>query len=279
MPALATGGQPDRLRRMFPLIAILLLSLQTPNPPAQDLASRLCPDRYTQESEGWSVQLDHKWIVVDQAGLTVLDAAAASKEANPYPGTQDLLGHLAEFHTWQRLPRFVPRQKLESLTPIGAFGVRVDTNMSGSYTREGLKKHQNKIAESVRNSAAFFNREGESERIEDELVKIHGARTLRVLVSTIFPDKGSYILESWTLPGGDRYFTVSMLYPKAYREICARTIRSFLGGFEGIQEVEGPGSGQELELGWGLILVFLLPFLVLPILFFRRYKRPAPPQA
>ena len=100
-----------------------------------------------------------------------------------------------------------------------------------------------------------------------------------MLVSTVFPDKGAWFLESWTLPGHKRYFTVSMLYPKEYREICGLTLRSFLDGFEGIVESKAPGQGKKLQLSWGLIFVFLLPFLVVPILFFRNYKRPGPPRA
>lgn len=262
---------------MFQTLPLLLLLVGPPQ--GQDLGEQLCPERYTHESEGWAVDLDRKWIQIDEGMLVVLDKAAANKDASLPAGAQDLLGHLKEFHSWQRLPRFVPLQKRGRLTPIGAFGVRVDTNVSGTYTREGLKNHQEKIAAAVRGSAAFFNRDGESERVEHQLVELDGVRTLRVLVSTVFPDKGAYFLESWTLPGHKRYFTVSMLYPKAYRELCAMALRSFLDGFEGIEEAKGYGQGKKLQLSWGLILVFLLPFLVVPILFFRNYKRPGPPQA
>ncbi len=263
--------------QMLPLLPLLLFL--TSSVQGQDLTEQLCPERYEHPTDGWAVKLDRKWIQIDKEKLALLDGMA-KETANDLPvGTKDLLGHSKEFHSWKRLPRFIPRAKLESLTPIGAFGVHVNTNRSGTPTRNGLKTHRMKYANAVVGSAAFFNREGESKLVEQALVEIDGARTLRVLVSTVFPDKGGFFLESWTVPGRKRYFTIYMLYPKAYREVCSRSMRSFLNGFEGIHEVKSQDPGKKLELTWGIILIFLLPFLVIPIIFFRSYKRPAPPQA
>jgi len=270
------------------LLAFLMVPLQAQQPApslaSPDPVSQLCPERYAQDlgNEGWAVRLDHKWILIDQKNLALLDGLARSGRKDLPAGTADLLEHLEEFHGWHRLPRFVPRKSLDRLTPIGPYGVKVDTNRSGAYTSEGFKKHQKKIAESVRASAAFFNREGESKLVESDLVDIGGVRTLRVLIATHFPDKGDWFLESWTLPGGAQNFTFSvyMLYPRAWREICSQTLRSFVDGFEGIQEAKSPfADGKKLEISWPIILLFLLPFLIVPLVFFRSYKRPAPPRA